>query len=492
MTYGVTSTGFNKKDLDTIKTDIQDDLADETGNPKLNFLDSGVLGQVIGVFGDKLRELWDVALAAYSAAYPDSASGAALDAVAALTGAIRLPASESEVTLDQLNVDSGVTIPAGSIAAIGSDGERWVTTAAVTNSGGFQANVSVAAESENTGPINGNSGTIDTISTPVAGWKGNVGITGTATESFNFNNTDLEIYVDEGAKQTVTFPLPDPFTAAQAASEINSQTTGLTASDVGGQVRIVSDLVGTGSALKFGPVATSPATVLLGLPQDTLIKGFNSADATPGTNIETDPEFRLRREELLRQTGKATVEAIRASLRALDGVTQALVLENTTLVTDVDGLPGKSFECVVQGGVDQEIADDIWDSKPAGIEAHGSTSKTVTDSQGINHTIKFSRPTDVPIYIKLTASVDFAVYPTDGDTQIKTALVAKMAEQQVGDDVIALQFKCVPLDVAGVEDVTIFLIDDIDPPVGTTNVVIATRELASLDSADIDVTSVSI
>lgn len=491
MTYGVTSTGFNKKDLDTIKTDIQDDLVDETGNPKLNFLDSAVLGQIIGVFGDKLRELWDVALAAYSAAYPDSASGAALDAVAALTGAIRLAATESEVTLDQLNVDSGVTVPAGSIVVIGSDGERWITQAAVTNSGGYQANVSVAAKSENTGPINGNANTIDTISTPVVGWNGNVGITGTVVESYALASSTLQIYVDEGALQGVNFVGPDPVSAASAASQINAQTTGCTASDVGGYVRIVSDLVGTGSALKFG-AASSPATAILGLPGDTLIKGFNSTDATPGTEVESDPAFRLRREELLRQTGKATVEAIRASLRALDNVTQALVLENTTLVTDVDGLPGKSFECVVQGGTDQAIADDIWDTKPAGIEAHGSTSKTVTDSQGINHTIKFSRPTDVPIYIELTVAVDFAVYPTDGDTQVKTALVTEGSEQQVGDDVIALQFKCAPLSVAGVEDVTTFKIDIISPPVNTANISIATRELASFDTARITVTSVSI
>jgi hypothetical protein len=111
---------------------------------------------------------------------------------------------------------------------------------------------------------------------------------------------------------------------------------------------------------------------------------------------------------------------------------------------------------------------------------------------GINHTIKFSRSTDVPIYIELTASVDFAVYPTDGDAQIKAALVTKMAAQEVGEDVIALQFKCIPLDVAGVEDVTAFLIDKVDPPLGSTNVTITTRQLASLSTANIDVTSVSI
>ena len=222
-----------------------------------------------------------------------------------------------------------------------------------------------------------------------------------------------------------------------------------------------------------------------------LVKGFNSNDAVVGREIEEDPAFRLRREELLRATGAGTVEAIRSSLRALDDVVQVSVIENVELTTSVEGLPGKSFEAIVQGGDDQEIADEIWRVKPAGIETHGTESEIVEDSQGIDHTINYSRPDDIPIYIEVTVKIDPDLYPIDGDDQVKAILVSKGLEQGVGEDVIALQFKCEPLEISGVIDVTVFLIDDVTPPVSSANIALDYNELATLDSSDIDVTTIT-
>lgn len=103
---------------------------------------------------------------------------------------------------------------------------------------------------------------------------------------------------------------------------------------------------------------------------------------------------------------------------------------------------------------------------------------------GFNHTIEFSRPADIPIYIDATLTTD-GDFPVDGVAQVKAALVALGDTLQIGDDVVALQFKAECLTISGVVDVTIFEIDDVSPPVGTTNISIGVLELASFDTANI-------
>src|SRR5260221_13941560 len=70
------------------------------------------------------------------------------------------------------------------------------------------------------------------------------------------------------------------------------------------------------------------------------------------------------------------------------------VLLINSAVTDVSaqsaqikgGRPPKSFEAVVQGGSDDDIANQIWLTKPAGIETFGNVNNgngvPITDSQG--------------------------------------------------------------------------------------------------------------
>jgi len=484
MTYGLTDTGFVKKTLEVIKQELKEEQLDAI-SAELNLLETSLFGQINGIVGDKLRELWDLALAVYRAGFPDSASGEALDQIASITGATRLDATPSTVTLDQLFLEDTVTVPAGSVVSVGSTGARFVTLEDVTNSTGYNATLSVDAESEDTGPIAGYAGTIDTIQTAVSGWSDKPAVTAANSETYTLDDLYLEVQVDEGEIQNVNFNAGNPWSSEDVKAAIVGQTTGIEGWDINGKPRIGTTT--SGGSIK---VVGGTANAQIGFPT-ALIKGFNSEDATPGTNIEEDPAFRTRREQLLRVVGAGTVEAIRAAVVALDVVEQAVVFENVTLVTDGDGLPGKSFEVIAQGPSQddeyQEVCEKIWEVKPAGIEAHGDISKTVTDSQDIEHTIKMSVPTPVPIYIECEIDVDSDLFPADGLSQVETALKAYGDTLEVGESVYAIQFKCVPLNVAGVLDVTVFKIDDVDPPVGTGNIVLTKRELATFDVDDIDV-----
>jgi uncharacterized phage protein gp47/JayE len=490
MSYGVLPTGFAKKLLLDIKADIEQAERDSLGS-SLNLLATSVLGQLNGIMSERLAELWDVGEAIYRSLYPDSASGDALDNVAAITGALRLEATKSTVTL-RLFLDDGVTVTVGSVASVGATGARFATLATVTNSLGYQATFTVAAESEDFGPVVGLSGTIDTIQTPVSGWSAATALTCANAETYTLSDGQtLTFKVDGGAVQTVTFNTVEfadiaNATAAEVAVVINAESTGVTAADEGGYVRIVNDSDASGNSLE---VTGGTGNAVLGF-DTTLVKGFNALDAEPGTLTETDEDFRVRREGLLTAVGSATVDAIRADILRVEDVLQAFVFENETDVK-VGDLEPHSFEAVVLGGDDQEIADAIWATKPAGIQTSYTpgqqVTKTVYDSQGLAHTINFTRPDDVEIYFDVTVAIDSTEFPADGDDQIKAAMVEYGDSLNIGDDVIALRFESIPLDIAGVIDVTVFELDTVTPPTGTTNISIGDRELAVFDTSRIRV-----
>lgn len=224
----------------------------------------------------------------------------------------------------------------------------------------------------------------------------------------------------------------------------------------------------------------------------TPVSGWNSvtnaADALTGREIETDAALRLRREQLLRVQGAATIEAIRADVLDVDGVAQAIVFNNPTSLTDGDGIPPHAFEVVVLGGEDQDLWDAIWSTSPAGIESHGDEDGTVTDSQGFVQTVKFSRPTPVEIWVLIELDAD-DTYPVDGDDQVAEAIATLGDSFLIGQDVVTSQLYASIFSIQGVIDVTKLWIGLTDPPTVGNNLTIATRELAVFDTVRVSVTS---
>lgn len=391
-TYGVTDDGFVDKPIETILDEIETAQRAAFGS-EFDTSAQSPAGQINGIMALHLRECWDVMQSLYTAWDPDANTGQIQTSIAALSGSVRRAATKSTVTAT-VNLDAGVTLSAGAVASVsGNPAARFVTTADATNSGSAPANVDVAMESEDTGPVVANAGTLTEIETPQTGWN------------------------------TIT----------------------------------------------------------------------NAADATLGEDEETDEDLRVRREQELRRAGAAAVDAIAADVAAVTTVVAVTVFENTGDVIDSDLVPPHAIEVVVLSnpatGDEDEIAQAIWDSKAAGIEAHGAESGTAVDDQGTNHTINFSRPSEIPIHVNIECTVD-ANYPADGDTQIKEALAAWSQDLAVGEDVIWSSLFCVVFGITGVIDVTTLEIHTSDPPTGhTSNIIIGSRELATIDTADVDVTS---
>jgi len=167
-TYGLTAFGFWKKPLERIVTELEEDLRAEFGDT-LN-TKSGPVHQLIGTFASPLAEQWELLEQAAGAVNRNSAEGALLDAIGALTGTPREAATPSTVTLT-LSLDANVAVPAGSVVSrTGTPTTRFVTLTTASTMSLPAGDVTVEAECESTGPTEAPAATLTVIETPVSGW----------------------------------------------------------------------------------------------------------------------------------------------------------------------------------------------------------------------------------------------------------------------------------------------------------------------------------
>lgn len=563
MAFGVTPTGFVEKNLDTILNEIEE--SEKTSFCQdINVLSTSVLGQLNGVMAGQLRELWEIALAVYRALYPDTATDASLDDVAAITGALRLAATHSTVNVHCTGTPTTSLIVGRVVSTSG--GDRFTSTEAKTL-------------------------------TAATAWAPT---TVYALGAIVTNNSNIYVCVQAGTSAGAGGPTTTDDNIVDNTCEWNFVGDGT------GYAVVPFRAEETGAvACLTGAIDTEDGKGSIGTPVGGWEDARNLVDATVGREVETDAAFRLRREQLLQVAGAGTLDAIRADIIAVTGVIEAHIYENTTLVTDGDGVPGKAFESVVYAsaidadtaasvlsgnaepfdltdgdtitikvddgsgqtatfntgdfadinaataaevaavlntditginasavttdggkihveiksdttgasssieitggtgtytvldfpespiivnGIDTKVAGQIWQSKPAGILAYGAFKIAVLDTQGDYHAVGLSNPTPKPIHVIVDVTVN-GDYPSDGDDQVKASIVDFGVSLGIGTDVVTTQIYEHVFSVSGVVDITKLWISFTDPPTGSANLTISSREISTWASGDIDVTS---
>ena len=261
---------------------------------------------------------------------------------------------------------------------------------------------------------------------------------------------------------------------------------------------IVGTAGGTKTGVPFTSVSTGSSTSAGAGTLTVIVSGgtgvssvTNPSDATPGSDVETLDELRIRRERSLAKAGKATTAAIQSEILTGDdgaggvaGVQDCRVIENDTDTVDAYGVPARNLWVLIWDGTgldasDAEIAAAIHASKAGGVPTYGSESAVVTDSFGSDHTISFDRMTGVEITLAVTVTGD-----TTEDT-VKDALLSYSLEQ--GEDIIWSKLFALAAGADGVEDVTALTIDRGAGPV-STNVSMEIDEKALFDASRITVT----
>ena len=249
------------------------------------------------------------------------------------------------------------------------------------------------------------------------------------------------------------------------------------------------------SAVVAGPDGNADKNSITNIvnPMSGIETVTNASSFEGGRNTETDAEFRERYYLSVDFAGGVNLDAIIAEIyESVEAVIAVAGEENDTDDTSESGLPPHSFEIIAYGGLDEDVAGAIFRRKAAGIQTYGNTTVAVVSSAGTTHNIKFSRPTPVNVWIKITGLQTNSVFPLDGIDRIKQNLVNFIGSNTrggmaIGQDVICVALPTEVLKVPGVVDFDLEISSD-GSDYSRENIVIAAREKAVTDESKVTVT----
>ena len=189
------------------------------------------------------------------------------------------------------------------------------------------------------------------------------------------------------------------------------------------------------NAVNFGAIEASANTindVVTVFPE--IISVNNVLPAEVGRDEESDVLLRKRRNNLLSVNSNSTIAGIYSKLFLLDTVTDAVIYENATDTYDaLKDLNAHTLWCIIDGGSIDEITKIIATDKTIGTDLKGTVSNNYVEiflkadgtTRALTHIVKFDRPTEIPLYIKLTVSKKIITDIIDMDA-IKNKLVEKL------------------------------------------------------------------
>lgn len=434
----LTASGWVSRRYPEIFASLQTALRN-TIHPDLDVSSTSVAGQVAAIFAAEIARQEALGQAVYDSGNKDKAEGKNLDDLAALIGITRNTSSASSGVL-LLTGNNATTVPAGTLFKT-SDNKydiSSVTDADININLCKSAGIVVSTASNSTiytVAVNGNS--FSHTSSPSA----------TVSSILNGLNSSVASFL--ASNPTAGFTSSTDGTKLFISSTENRNNISIVLGARLGTDKVVAAV--TGRVTEVGPITILPGTVRQIVTPVLGLSGVeNPFEFQYGRAVETDEELRIRMSTSVEIAGKATVPAIRAALANITGVTSISLQENAKPTPSPDGLPPSSYRIIIEGGDDQEIADVVWETKPAGIQTFtrsdglgGSLDgHIVSDVEGNPQVVHFMRP--IPKYIHLSVEIslyDEELYPSStAEAAIKEALVAYGSKLGVGKDVICKRF----------------------------------------------------
>lgn len=462
--YGLTPEGYKTKPFDIMVKEVEEALTSTLGS--INLTPPSVFSVLINSFLIEVAKIDLKAEEVYNAAYPNTATGYSLDGIADYNGIKRLSATYSTVTAQVMAVNY-TTIPERSEVLIENTNNILL----------FPQTITVNNE-------RCNSIVLEVIDNTMAEYKviiNNVEYTYTKELSDFISdiaeglkvliavNTSLIVSRVDSVLTIASVDYLSLFSCfATEEIAINSCTTNI-------------DLI----AKETGAIAIPEKSVnIISTPVSGWISVSNKTAGLTGRDLETDIEFRARRIKSIKFSGSGTVEAMKARLLNITGVTSVKILENVTEVTDSNGLPPKSFEALVLGGADLEIAKMIWLAKPAGIKTYGNTERTVLDSEGKNQVICFSRSIKIYVFVKIIITKN-SEFITESIPTIKQNVVHQILKVNLGEPVIYQSLFAGVYAVSGITNASITLggslVETDIPALAAENIIVLPSQIVTTD-----------
>ena len=453
MTKGLTNSGFVPETYTDIAEGLFKNLSDKIG--PLNEDDRSVIAQIINVFSLKLAEPWLALSEVFNNNFLDTARGIHLDAIGLSRNITRQTATKTivEVIIKGLNQ---TIIPKDS--EVSGSNIKCVfildTDVILNNEKCYGIYVTVKDLSFDTYTITIDGDVItytrqqgDTVNSILQGLKTNI-------KNSTLENTIVSVSEDLLLIRTSGY---EYYIEVFVDSSLTIK-----------EVEYYGDLV---ASVEGDIVIPANSLNIINTP----IYGWNTVNnyipGVTGRNIETDQELKARIYQSFDIIGNGTVQAITSKLGNIEGVSNVTVLTNDSDAI-VNGLPPHSVKCVVLGGANQDIGDEIWKIKPAGIQFVGDITVVVKDSESNTHIVKFSRPINLYTYVNIRITRIESEYPIDGDSKIKQMVVDNINNLKLGEDVIYQSFYKYIYSIPGIENAIITIGGSID---GTIPVLISSN-----------------
>ena len=243
--------------------------------------------------------------------------------------------------------------------------------------------------------------------------------------------------------------------------------------------------------IEYGPIgnnSTNIITIMTPISGITKVESIENNNLIVGRYAETDKELRQRRREAIQNSGAYNLDTIRSSIFTLDGIIDCKYIENYEEV-EVNGIPAKSFEIIVDGGDEEDIVDVIFSKKTLGVRPFGTSTYTREDSQGNVYKIGYTKAQHVNT--KLTISITTAGSQTDAWVNtLKDNIIETFEEtQKIGVAVKNYTYYKVLADIGSIDDIQSVKIEDLADisHAKVDSLPINMRQIAKLSKDNIDI-----
>lgn len=173
-------------------------------------------------------------------------------------------------------------------------------------------------------------------------------------------------------------------------------------------------------------------------PQLGWISVTNKVNAVLGQPVETDAQLRARQAVSTALPSQTLLEGTIAGIVSVEGVTRQRVYENDTNDSSETeenpyGLPAHSITAVVEGGLDADIAEQIYIRKGVGCLTNGTTEVQVINKYDITTPIRFYRPSYVDVDVTVNIK-KYAGYTDNVVDNIKNNILNYLNSLGIGDN----------------------------------------------------------
>ncbi|WP_341666896.1 hypothetical protein [Alcaligenes sp. SDU_A2] len=480
--YGVTPEGFVRPRLPEIRMEIIEELRKNLRirglSADIETRPDSVTGVLVDTFAEREAALWEMGEGVYYSMYPGSATGVSLDRAVSFSGVKRLPPEPSRAYVVAYGLQ-GTQVPAGAQIRHRVTQSVWQTAEAVTISAAAAADVRIVPVVQPSAvyritvdgvPYAYASQADATIAAVLAGL-----VAALATSGLRVSSDGAAIRLTAVATVAVSIQLSGNLAFNEVGSAVLAQT-----------VAAIAETAGPGDLDSIV----------------TLVPGWtrvvNLQAAAVGRLPESDAQLRARYRLGVFRFGAGTLPSIGPNiLNDVPGIVDIRVFDNATDVMDVAGRKPHSVHVVVDGGIDDDVAQAVYRYKGAGIDTNGEVAKTLDTPQGMQ-LVRFDRPQ--PVYVWARARVtllppDEQAFPSDGFEQIQSAILATGASHAIGQDVRIQRFFAQIYTTRGIADVDLQFARSTDPAFvpgpgdySAGNITIAGVQKALFDASRIEVT----